>query len=184
MSDRLVRIASALSLGAIVLGAVLAGALGDLGLGILVLAGGALLFAIATLWTSLAALSGDVPMTIDDAIALSSPGDADVRKRAILVALKDLDFDFAVGKIAPEDYEVLVNRYRQQAKLLLRGADEQISAVRLRAAAYVAEHGRPLRTEPSVCQACRAKNAADAVFCSKCGVRLPNGVEEKTVAAP
>ena len=69
--------------------AVVAGAANDLGSAILVLAGGMLLAVIGLLWASIRILSGDVPITIKEAIALGAPSTSDEQKRSVLRALKD-----------------------------------------------------------------------------------------------
>ena len=71
--------------------AVVVGFLYDTGVAILVLAGGTLLGVIAVLWASVRTLSGDAPITLEEAIALGAPSAVEEQKRAILQALKDLE---------------------------------------------------------------------------------------------
>jgi hypothetical protein len=147
MSDRLARLLRAATPAVFILGVISAGAFCDLAVAMLVFAGAALLGAVAALWASLQALAGDVPMTIDEAIALAHPGAAEERKREILRTLKDLDVDFGVGKIGQGDYETLVTQCRREAKGLLRASDETSASVRAAAAAYVAEQQHPHQVE-------------------------------------
>jgi len=152
------------------------------GTGLLTLAGGVLLIVISILWASVRTLSGDAPITLEEAIALGAPTAAEEQKRAVLQALKDLEFERSVGKIAEADYEELVARYRAEAKRLLRAVDENLAPLREQAAAYVAEQigaARPtLRSKPAkkpddpVCPSCQTANDADAAFCKKCGHKL------------
>ncbi|HKQ70667.1 MAG TPA: hypothetical protein VJT73_15080, partial [Polyangiaceae bacterium] len=111
----------------------------DTGLAILVMAGGVLLGVIAILWASVRTLSGDSPITLEEALALGAPSAAEEQKRAVLQALKDLEYERSVGKIGEADYADLLHRYRTQAKRLLRAVDEDLAPLRARAAAYVAE---------------------------------------------
>src|SRR5687767_13420751 len=74
---------------------------------ILVLAGGALIAVIATFWASVRTLFGETPLAGADAYALGAPRAEEEQKRAVLRALKDLEFERSVGKISEEDYEVL-----------------------------------------------------------------------------
>src|SRR4051794_7464383 len=67
-----------------------------LGTAILVLAGGLLLGIIAILWASVRTLSGDAPITLEEAIELGSPSAAEEQKRAVLQALKDLQYERSV----------------------------------------------------------------------------------------
>src|SRR6185503_11250225 len=96
------------------------GAVYGVGTALLTLAGGVLLIVISILWASVRTLSGDAPITLEEAIALGAPTAAEEQKRAVLQALKDLEFERSVGKIAEADYEELVSRYRAEAKRLLR----------------------------------------------------------------
>ena len=152
------------------------------GTGLLTLAGGVLLIVISILWASVRTLAGDAAITLEEAIALGAPTAAEEQKRAVLQALKDLEFERSVGKIAEADYEELVARYRAEAKRLLRAVDENLAPLREQAAAYVAEQigaARPtLRSKPAkkpddpVCPSCQTANDADAAFCKKCGHKL------------
>src|SRR4029078_4330381 len=75
------------------------GAFYGLGTAILVLAGGVLLGVIAILWASVRTLAGDAPITIEEAMALGAPSAAEEQKRAVLQALKDLEYERTMGKI-------------------------------------------------------------------------------------
>jgi hypothetical protein len=181
MSDLLLR---ALAPGAVVFATALAVVFGDLGVAVLVLAASALLGAIAALWTSLQALSGNVPMTIDEAITLANADAVDERKREILQTLKDLDLDFGVGKIGQEDYDALVARCRREAKGLLRAGDEVSASIRATASTYLTEQSRPGRATRAVCAKCHATNDHDAIFCKKCGGRLADRHEATSDGSP
>ncbi|MFT3773818.1 MAG: zinc ribbon domain-containing protein [Minicystis sp.] len=92
---------------------------------VLVLAGGALVGVIAIFWASIRTLVGETPLSGADAYALGAPRAEEEQKRAVLRALKDLEFERSVGKISEEDYEALVAKYRAEAKRLLRVLDEE-----------------------------------------------------------
>jgi hypothetical protein len=109
---------------------------------ILVLAGGALVGVIAIFWASVRTLLGETPLSGADAYALAAPRAEEERKRAVLRALKDLEFERSVGKISEEDYVELVTRYRAEAKRLLREIDEEAQPRHERAAALVAKRLR------------------------------------------
>jgi hypothetical protein len=95
---------------------------------LLVLGFMSLFLAIACLWNSVQSLTGDAPMTLEEALTLGTPSSEQERKRAVLRALKDLDFERSVGKISEEDYATLSHRYRQEAKTLLQTLDATASA--------------------------------------------------------
>src|SRR5262249_33242273 len=64
------------------------------------------------------------------------------QKRAVLRALKDLEFERSVGKISEEDYRVLVGQYRAEAKRLLRMLEEDVQPAREAVEALVAKRLR------------------------------------------
>jgi hypothetical protein len=138
---------------AIVLGNVL-----GIGIGFLVAAGTALLLGIWVFWSSLHNLSGDAPLTLDEALNLGAPSAEEEQKRAVLRALKDLEYERAVGKISDADYNQLSERYRQDAKRLLRLVDRDLTPERERAERLLEE--RLAGLSPSDAAAVRAKAQA------------------------
>jgi hypothetical protein len=123
--------AAALWVGpATVIGAVAVGLSIGLGPAFLVLAGGMLLGAVMLLWSSLGRLTGESPLTLDEAIGLAAPSAEEERKRSVVRALKDLDYERSVGKISEEDYAELAARYRTEAKALLRTLDTGLAPLR------------------------------------------------------
>jgi ribosomal protein L40E len=120
--------------GATVAGVIL-GAAGVL----LVLAAGALVSVIAIFWASIRTLVGETPLSGADAYALGAPRAAEEQKRAVLRALKDIEFERSIGKISEDDYQALVTRYRAEAKRLLRLLDEDGKPGRQKVEALVLE---------------------------------------------
>lgn len=133
-------------------------------LAVLVLAGGALVAVIAVFWASLRTLLGETPLSGADAFAIGSPHAEEEQKRAVLRALKDLEFERSVGKISEEDYEALVAKYRAEAKRLLRLIDERSRPGRERVEALVAKR---LRREGLLDGAGSGAGAADAEIVTK-----------------
>lgn len=109
---------------------------------VLVLAAGALLAVIAVFWASVRTLAGETPLAGADAYALGAPRAEEEQKRAVLRALKDLEFERSVGKISEEDYQALVARYRAEAKRLLRALDTDAQPRREHAEALIAKRLR------------------------------------------
>lgn len=126
--------------GALVVGTVATGLVAGPSLGVLVLAGGALVGAISAMWASVRALVGETPLAAEDAFALGAPSSEEEQKRAVLRAIKDIEFERAVGKISEEDFRVLLARYRGEAKQLLRRIDESRAPERARAEALAEAH--------------------------------------------
>lgn len=104
---------------------------------VLVLVAASLIGVIAAFWSSLRALIGETKLTGADAFALGAPRAEEEQKRAVLRALKDLEFERSVGKISEDDYRVLVSQYRAEAKKLLRQIDKGSEEQRRRAAELV-----------------------------------------------
>ena len=111
---------------------------------VLVLAGGMLIGVISLLWASVRTLVGETPLSGADAYALGAPRAEEEQKRAVLRALKDLEFEHGVGKISDDDYRELVTKYRAEAKRLLRQIDADAEPRRAQIEALV---NRRLRQE-------------------------------------
>lgn len=115
-----------------------AGVFVDVSTAILVLAGCVLVLVIASFWASLRTLLGETPLSGADAYAIGAPPRAEEeQKRAVIRALKDLEFERSVGKISEEDYRALVAKYRAEAKRLLQAIDQNAAPGRERAEVLV-----------------------------------------------
>jgi hypothetical protein len=114
---------------------------------LLVLAAGALVGVISLFWSSLRALLGETRLSGAEAYLLAVPVAEEERKRAVLRALKDIEFEHAVGKISDADYAALAAKYRAEAKALLRSLEEQAQPRRDKARA-VAERMRGKPSQP------------------------------------
>jgi hypothetical protein len=126
-SMRLVRWAGPL---AILLIAVVLGTLYGVQLVVLTLAAGALLLVIWLLWSSVQALAGESELSFEEAFSMGTRSAEEEQKRAVLRALKDLDYERSVGKISEEDYHEYSARYRAEAKRLIRDLDENLAEAR------------------------------------------------------
>jgi len=126
-------------------------------LALLVVAGGALAGVIALLWASVQSLTGESPLTLEEALTLGAPSAEEEQKRAILRALKDLDFERSVGKISDEDYTELSARYRAEAKRLMQILDEGAQPERERAEKVLRER----MAKAAEAEAKAAEKAAD-----------------------
>ncbi len=125
--DVAARVAAVLKIGAplaVIFLAVGVGVLRGAPLAILVLAAGALAAVIALFWQSVRTLVGETPLSGADAFAIAAPRAEEEKKRAVLRALKDLEFERSVGKISEADYDQLVLQYRAEARSLLQQLDD------------------------------------------------------------
>ena len=114
----------------------------------------------------------DVPLTGRHRAALERD------KLLTLRALKDLEFDRAMGKLSQRDFDEMSTRLRQRAMTLMKQLDEGASyapviekELQMRLAAMGAGAAQATHYDRSAC-ICGTANDSDAVFCKKCGARL------------
>ena len=104
-------------------------------------------------------------------------------KTLVLRALKELEFDRAMGKVAPADFQDMSGRLRARAITLLQRLDvalpgyrdeiESELAQRLGMAEGELRAARPAGAARSpVCAGCGTVNDVDARFCKGCGAAL------------
>lgn len=185
--DLAARFARPLAPVVIVVGAALFWVVRGAGAGILVLAGGLVIAVIAALWQSVRVLTGDAELSLESTLALGEVTHEDEGKRAILRALKDLEYEHAVGKLSDDDFKQLTAQYRAEARKVLRALDASLEGQRKRATALLEERlakvdlappdddeDEPAEAEakPWTCAKCETKNDADASFCKRCGEKL------------
>ena len=113
------------------LAAITAGTLYGVQLVVLTLAAAALLLVIWLLWSSVQALAGESPLTFEEAFSLGARSAEEEQKRAVLRALKDLEYERSVGKISEDDYHEYSARYRAEAKRLIQQLDQNLAEGRL-----------------------------------------------------
>ena len=123
-----------------------------------------------------------LPLTATDLSALDQPMTDRYRatlerdKALTLRAIKELEFDHAMGKLSQKDFEEMTTRLRQRALTLMKQLDDG-----RRYATVIEEDlkkrvgARPSQRAPiavaGLC-ACGTANDDDAVFCKKCGTRV------------
>jgi len=127
--DRLLRspFARGLVLLLVLMLVIAAGIMRGIGGALLVLASAMLLLIISLLWNSLQGLTGESAISLEEALGLGAPSAEEEQKRAVLRALKDLEYEHSVGKISEEDYAQLTAQYRAEAKALLRSLDQTLA---------------------------------------------------------
>jgi hypothetical protein len=162
-----------------------------LGAALILLAGGVLVLFI---WLAFRAIQSVTEPDNASILLEAAPTTAAARKNAALRALKDLDTERGLGNLTDDDYQELVTRYREEAKVAMREVDEERRALRDRAEAIAdrtiakafAEAEEPEEAanesvarvsespgeeprDPTVCRKCTTKNDPDAAFCKRCG---------------
>ena len=100
------------------------------------------------------------------------------REKALtLRSIKELEFDRAMGKVSPKDFDEMAGRLRARAMILMRELEQGPTAYRAAIERELSERLAKKSAVPSapahpVCDACGAANDLDAAFCKKCGSKL------------
>ena len=90
-----------------------------------------------------------------------------VRKDAVLLSIKELEFDHRTGKLSQEDFDLFNHRLRQQAVGLLRQIERR-SPDLAQLDAQVEEEIAAMRTTVSVAEDVDAASSSEASQCPKC----------------
>ena len=118
--------------------------------------------------------------------AFLEPLDPEETRRGIaLIALKEIDFDRATGKLSEADYESLKAKYTGEALAALREEESPADAVE----ALIAERVKVLRSSGGAasmrsCPQCGPRPEPDPKFCSNCGGQLTVMAECRVCHAP
>jgi hypothetical protein len=90
-------------------------------------------------------------------------------KQAVLKAIREIEMDYQMRKIAEPDYREMLQRYRGRAMRIIRELDAGDDY-----RALIEEELKTRLAAPvaAVCKACNATNDSDASFCKKCGAAM------------
>ena len=128
----------------------------------------------ALLWLVLQPLVSPSPFAPVDL----DPLDPEETPRGLaLIALKEIEFDRATGKLSDDDYAELNARYSAAAIATLDAVSTTVRCLTHgvcpeSAARFCPHCGAGLVTEADACAACGVAVPADAMFCPGCGVRV------------
>jgi len=103
---------------------------------------------------------------------LSGPGQsAGAAEQDAVVALREIEFDKATGKLSDADYDELRSRYTERALAAMRAGGEAnesgASADEIEVAVLA------MRAHLKHCDRCGPRAEPDATYCSSCGHFLP-----------
>lgn len=89
------------------------------------------------------------------------------RKNEIYTAVRDIDFDYRMGKLSDEDYQTLREQYKQEAVKIMQALDRLggASGTHTKAASATATNAR-------FCHMCGTPAQRADAFCSACGEKL------------
>jgi hypothetical protein len=102
-------------------------------------------------------------------------------KMLVLKAIKEIEFDYQMRKIAEPDYKDMIERYRGRAMRLIseleagdnfRPLIERELKDRLAALSAAPLDENAAEAAVGQCSACGTQNDEDAQFCKKCGGKL------------
>ena len=105
------------------------------------------------------------------------PTEAESRRRVTLLALRDVEYDYATGKLGQEDYQALRRELAAEALTALAEAEAESTSLGA-AAPHLEDEITRLRSGLSLgstCSVCGSGNSADSRFCAYCGVPLRDG---------
>jgi len=160
-----------------VISALVVGTVIGWGPALLVAAGASLIGTLALVWRSIESLTEDASLDLEEALSLAAPNEEEERKRSILRALRDLDYERSVGKVSDDDYHELSQRYRAEAKRVLRQIDEDLGPARK-------EAERALQRELFKAGLADAPPASDSAAASPASeVATPSAAAPTTTAA-
>jgi hypothetical protein len=110
------------------------------------------------------------PSVLDD-IDFTDPQESDSPKVRALMALKEIEFDRATGKLSDDDYATLKARYSAVALAAIKAEDE-INEPDARPEQDPAEAAiERARGQAKYCPECGTKLPAVARFCGECGTK-------------
>jgi hypothetical protein len=113
--------------------------------------------------------------------------DLEREKALTLRSIKELEFDRAMGKVSPQDFDEMAGRLRARAIGIMKQLDAGSSAYRAliekelaarigRTTAQEAKETRSVTRPAGEC-VCGTINDADARFCKSCGTKLTKGTK-------
>ncbi len=118
--------------------------------------------------------------------------EAEARRHLSLVALRDVEYDFATGKVDEHDYRGLRDELAREALDALRevrrareevgGAPPEQDNMEDDLEREIAAYRIALRAG-TLCDRCGSANVAEALFCGTCGKPLEPEREEETASA-
>jgi hypothetical protein len=103
--------------------------------------------------------------------------DLEREKALTLRSIKELEFDRAMGKVSPQDFDEMAGRLRSRAVGIMKQLDAGTSAYRTIIEKELAARVASQPVEPAAAAApglcaCGTSNDGDARFCKSCGTKL------------
>jgi hypothetical protein len=118
----------------------------------------ALLLALGALFYTLFVRPRDVP----EPLPVSPIQHLEDRKYAIYDNLRDLQFEYRLGKLSDDDYQQTKKALQRELAVVLAETEETVKRLGLTTA-------KPKRKQANVCPHCRATFAQNLKYCGECG---------------
>jgi hypothetical protein len=93
----------------------------------------------------------------------------DERKAAIYENLRDLQFEYRLGKLSDQDYQSTKKDLQKELAGVLAEVDRLRASLTVGGVSPVAEPPKPKEPSGFVCPSCGAKFKARLKFCGECG---------------
>ena len=127
----------------------------------------AIVLTLAALAFALFVRAKDIP----EPVPVSPVQHLDDRKQAIYENLRDLQFEYRLGKLSDEDYQKSKQALQKELAIVLAETEQTLRQLGL-ATARSAAAPKPVKPAPrrgSVCPHCGASFAQALKFCGECG---------------
>jgi rRNA maturation endonuclease Nob1 len=126
-----------------------------------------ILIALAALYYTLFVRDKDIP----EPIPVSPVQHLEDRKRAIYENLRDLQFEYRLGKLSDEDYQQTKLALQRELALVLAETEDITKRLGLRPSAVANPKPKPTpqKKAGTVCPHCGASFAQHLKFCGECG---------------
>jgi rRNA maturation endonuclease Nob1 len=129
----------------------------------------AIVVSLAALYYTLFVRDNDIP----EAIPVSPVQHLQDRKQAIYDNLRDLQFEYRLGKLSDQDYQQTKLALQKELALVLAETEEITKRLGLGLTAVAAARAKPKpklqKTAGTVCPHCGASFAQHLKFCGECG---------------
>ena len=100
----------------------------------------------------------------------------DDRKAVIYENLRDLQFEYRLGKLSDEDYQNTKRDLQKELAVVLSDVDKLKAQLAMNGTApAVAPAPKPVKASSTVCTACGAKFEKELKFCGECGKPMQVG---------
>ncbi len=123
------------------------------------------LVAVAALLYTLAVRPKDVP----EPIPASPIQHLEDRKHAIYDNLRDLQFEYRVGKLSDEDYQATKQSLQKELAVVLAETEATVKKLGLTTVKAAAPKSKKTQAAATVCPHCGAKFPTALKFCGECG---------------